>query len=178
MKKFMRIFTAIAVGIVAVFSLASCKKATFYSEWHGAGATIEEDNVFKYLTIDEVAEKKAAKEEFVVFIGTSESETARTLVSNIQTQADLLDFTGNVYVVSVKNILGSINKMNDARTKLGTKEINPGDNGLIAVCYKNNAVHFDTSNPNEELKRFYVDGAVNFNSIAVYSFELYNSQNK
>lgn len=174
----MKFFTAVAVGIVLVFTLASCKKTTFYSEWHGAGADIEEDNVFKYLSMDDVVEKKEANEQFIIFIGTSESSTACTLITNIQAQADSLDFDGDVYVVSVKDILGSISKMNEAKDTLGSHEINPGDNGLIAVCYKDNKVYFDTSNPTDELNRFKIDGTVSFNSLAIYAFELYEAANQ
>lgn len=178
MKKLMKYFTAVAVGIALVFSLASCKKKNFYTEWHAAGATIEKDNNFKYLTLDEVVTKRET-EDFIIFIASSENSKAASLISDIQTQADTLDFDGDIYVVSVKKILGSLSKMNDAKSKLLSKEVDPGDEGLIAVCYKENKVYFDTSKTEDEkLNRFKVDGTVSFNSIAIYSFELFNSQAK
>ena len=51
MNKFKKILSALAVTI-AFTTLASCGENSFYKEWHDAGATIEEENVFKELGND------------------------------------------------------------------------------------------------------------------------------
>ena len=66
MNKFKKILSALAVSI-AFTTLASCSENSFYKEWRDAGATIEEENVFKELTVDEVVTKRDNKDSFIIF---------------------------------------------------------------------------------------------------------------
>ena len=107
MNKFKKILSALAVTI-AFTTLASCGENSFYKEWHDAGATIEEENVFKELTVDEVVTKRDNKDSFIIFAGSSSKSGAISAVSDIQVQADSLDYNGYVYFVNTKDILSSI----------------------------------------------------------------------
>ena len=170
MNKVKKIFSALAVSIV--FGLASCSSNAFYNEWHNAGATIEEDNVFKILTVDEVVAKREAKENFIVFAGSSSKSGAVSAVSSIQEQADSLGYDGLVYFVNTKDIVSKISLRKETEDKLGVNEIDSAN--LVVVCYHKGDVYFDTSSSTETFyERFKVDGSLSYNALAVYAFEEY-----
>lgn len=171
MDKFKKIFSALAVSI-AFGALASCTTNAFYNEWHEAGADIKEENVFSLLTVDEVVAKREAKESFIVYIGSSSKDGAVSAVSDIQAQADNLDYDGLVYFVNTKDILKTTEGKKNATNKLNVHEIDSGD--LVVLCYKKGNVYFDTSSSaNDYYQRFIVNGALNYNALAAYTFEYY-----
>lgn len=184
MNKFKKICSALAVSICFVLALVSCKSVSFYDEWHEAGATIEEDNCFKLLTVDEVVAKRDAKESFVIFIGASAIQTttnskAVDLVSAIQAEADAVNYTSKVYFVNAKEAMLSLSQQKDMKDKLKINEINDSY-GLVCVSYINGDVYFDTStikgnNVPDQLKRFVVDDSneISFKALANYVFENY-----
>lgn len=184
MNKFKKICSALAVSICFVLALVSCKSATFYDEWHEAGATIEEDNCFKLLTVDEVVAKREAKESFVIFIGASAIQTttntkAVELVSAIQAEADAVDYDSKIYFVNAKDAMLSLSQQKDMKEKLKINEIND-TNGLVCVSYIKGEVYFDTStvkgsNVPDQLKRFVVDDSyqISFKALVNYVFENY-----
>lgn len=177
MNKFKKIISACAVSICFMMGLASCKSTSFYQEWHEAGATIEEDNCFKVLTAEEVTAKREAEESFCIFLGSSEVEKARSTVSNIQAQAEAVNYDGKVYFVNTKEALTTLSGAQKLHDTLSVNELNDS-NGLVCVCYIKGKVHFDTSNTkkySDELQRFMIDSAtvVDFNAIANFVFEYY-----
>ena len=178
MNKFKKIISALAVSICFMMGLASCSETSFYQEWHEAGATIEEDNCFKVLTAEEVSTKREAQESFCVFLGSSDVEKARTTVSNIQAQAEAVNYDGKVYFVNTKEALATISAAQALREKLSVNELNDS-NGLVCVCYIKGNVYFDTSDTkkyNDRLQRFIIEEGgtvVDFNAIANYVFDNY-----
>lgn len=173
MNKFKKILSALAVSI-AFTTLASCGENSFYKEWHDAGATIEEENVFKELTVDQVVTKRDNKDSFIIFCGSSSKSGAISAVSDIQVQADSLDYNGYVYFVNTKDILSSISGKKNATDKLGVQEIDSSD--LVVVCYKEGKVYFDTSSSEKYgdiYSRFNIDGSLSYNALACYAFEYY-----
>lgn len=171
MNKFKKILSALAVTI-AFGALASCDNNAFYNEWHDAGAVIEKENVFKLLTVDDVSKKREAKEDFIIFVGSSKKEGAVTNVSAIQSQADNLDYEGVVYFVNTKDILASIPLKKEATEKLGVKEIDSSN--LVVVCYHDGEVFFDTSSSeSDHYERFVISGSLSYNALAEYAFDYY-----
>ena len=183
MNKFKKVISALAVSICFIFSLVSCGSQSFYQEWKEAGATIEEDNCFKAISVDDVVNKRGNKESFVIFIGASTVDSvtnsaAVSLVSSIQAEADAINYTGKVYFVNVKDYLTNVNQAIEVKNKLGSNELTDAY-GLICVCYKDGNVYFDTSVKKtipDQLKRFIIDEGstqINFNALANYVFEYY-----
>ena len=171
MNKFKKIISALAVSI-ALLPLASCGSTSFYDEWKEAGAEIKEDNIFSVLSVDDVVNKRDAKETFVIFVGSSSKSGAVDAVSSIQAQADNLDYDGLVYFVNTKDILKSIPLKKEATTKLGIKEIDSSD--LVVVCYKEGSVFFDTSSSDSDhYERFMINGSLSYNALATYVFDYY-----
>lgn len=183
MNKFMKICSALAVSICFMLALVSCKSETFYNEWSAAGAKIEEKNCFKLLTVDEVVAKREAKENFVIFIGasalqTTTNQTAVDKVSEIQAEADAVDYTDYVYFVNAKDAMLSLTEQKNMKEKLKVNEISDSY-GLVCVSYIKGDVYFDTSaikgnNVPDNLKRFVVEGSqISFKALANYVFENY-----
>lgn len=185
MNRFKKICSALAVMISFGLALASCGTQSFYDEWNQAGATIETDNCFKVLTADEVAEKREAKESFVIFIGASAIQTttntkAVDLVSTIQAEADAINYDGYVYFVNAKDAMLTLSEQKAMKEKLKVNEITDSY-GLVCVSYVKGEVYFDTSaikgnNIPDQLKRFVVNegsDTISFKALANFVFENY-----
>ena len=182
MNKFKKILSALAVVICFGFGLASCNSNSFYKEWKDAGATIEEDNCFKLLSVDDVVSKRENKESFIIFLGASAigsttNQTAVDLVSNIQAEADAVNYDGCVYFVNVKDAAKNLTEGQAVKDKLGVNELLGDSNGLVCVSYIKGDVYFDTSKAKksipDQLKRFVISGSISFEALANYAFEYY-----
>ena len=107
MTKFSKRIVLFLALISTTFALASCSNYNFYQDWKSAGATIESDNVFKSLTLDEVKEKRETKKPFALIIASSTDSTARSAITKIQEQADALSYKGEIYFISSKDTYNS-----------------------------------------------------------------------
>ena len=98
MSKYIKSISALAVIVIAVLTLAGCKY-NFYKEWVEAGATIEKDNIFEVVEIEEAKDKIAANETFVLVFGTTSAASAAQTVTILQTTADYLEFDGKLFYI-------------------------------------------------------------------------------
>lgn len=172
MKKIIAYISAFMLIIVGALSLASCSKKTFYSEWHKAGATIEKDNAFEYITVDEIKSKLDDKNtSFAVFFGSSKDEQAIKDVTAMQYTADVKNYEGKVYFLSTTN-LKKQSKMKEIKEKI---KVDISDMGTSVQCvlFKNGRVDFNTCKDSDELNKFKLDDTVSIIAVMEYVIEYY-----
>ncbi|MBO5542076.1 MAG: hypothetical protein J5936_01450 [Acholeplasmatales bacterium] len=148
MKKFVKILSLIAIVFVMTLSLASCSY-NFFSEYNGQGAEISTDDIkysFEVLDADQVKTYKDDKKSFVLFIGTHTKETCVNQVKKICEEATNINYDGVFLYVDVTDALSSLSLHKEYVEKLGVKEIDDSTYGLVAACYDNGSVKWDTSN--------------------------------
>lgn len=172
MSKFLKCLSVITVMMICLVTLASCSDSySFYETWYEAGAEIDEDNVFEALTIEEVLDKVEADESFIVFVGSSTSETSIKNVESIQYAADNSNYDGKVYILDTteKTSVSERRKVEDSlKISLSATA------SLIAICYDEGVQTFETSRPNAECDRFIFDGSnVDIVAVAEYAFDNY-----
>ena len=62
MKKFLKAISMITAMFVLLLSMASCSGYSFYKDFKEAGASIEEENIFIEISLEDAKTKKAAGE--------------------------------------------------------------------------------------------------------------------
>ena len=100
MKKLLKALSTLSVLMLLVV-LTSCGSNKFYKEWSKAGAEIEKDNIFEYIELEEVKEKIAAGETFVLIYASSENSTSISTINSFQAQYDYLCTNGEEIVIYV-----------------------------------------------------------------------------
>lgn len=156
MKKIIAYVSAFMLIVVGMLSLASCKGNAFYSEWHKAGAEIEKTNMFKEITVDEIKSKKAAKESFAVFFGSSADSQAVSDMTSMQYTADVKDYKGKVYFLTTTKLKKN-SKMQDIKNDINV-DLSDLRTQIDCVLFTGESIEFNTSNYNgkynDELRKF------------------------
>ena len=183
MKKFVKILSLIAIVFVMTISLASCSYDFFgeYNE-HEAELKTDVDYSFEVLTVDQVKNYRDNKKSFVLFMGTPEREACVTQVQRICEEAINLNYKGIFLYVDITEALASLSLHKESVEKLGIKEIDDATYGLVAVCYREGNVYWDTSNTtryDKMLTKFTsssnnVETGISFRAITDYVIENYS----
>ncbi len=178
MKKYMKLLIAVMGALVLFLSLASCSGSSFYRDFHSAGADIDTDCQFSYITLDEVKAKRDNGDKFVLFLGSSTDSSCVSKVEQIETEAKDYKYTGGLFFLSTTDITSSSSKSLEYIKALGTKNITTD---MVAVEYNGNEILFDTSKYDQKddgdpCKKFaiYADSStLSFLAIADYVFYYY-----
>lgn len=171
MTKFMKCLSILSVLVIGFMVLVGCNDSeSFYERWTAAGAEIEQDNVFKVVSVDDVVEMIDDDASFIVFVGSSTNTISVSSVSYIQNDADMMNYEGKVYFVDITDATG-ISARKNVNEKLGIDIDKTTD--LIAACYVNGSQLFETSRPNSECDLFEFNGSISIRTVAVYAFEYY-----
>lgn len=177
MKKYMKLLITAMGTLVLFLSLASCSGSSFYRDFHSAGADIDTDCQFSYITLDEVKAKRENGDKFVLFIGSSSDSNCVTKVEQIENEAKSCKYTKGLYFLSTTDITSSSAKSLELIKALNIKNIQ----GMVAVEYKGNEVLFDTSkydpsDDGDDCKKFAIyddSSSISFVAIADYVFLYY-----
>lgn len=180
MKKVIAYLFAFMLIIVGVLSLASCSGDSFYKEWTNAGAEIETTHMFKSVTVDEVDAllKNSEKNTFALFFGSSvangeKNSDAASDVTAMQYTADVKNYKGKVYFLTITEIKKSKDKVLDVKKKLGEQiDFSMASNNVGCVMYKNGKIEFKTINDNAgTTNKFEINGKVSVVAILEYVIE-------
>lgn len=187
MKKVFQKAAGILVAAVGLMSLASCSSTSFYKDWHNAGADIDEEVPFEYISFDKAKEMKDNKETFLVMFGSpSDSQDVKD-VQGICYDAYVTNQKNKIYFVNCDDA-SSVSVREKYRKELGVKNVlspsyseeNSSDevlSGLVAVLYKNGSVAWDTSKAYDyDFCDYFATSdskKVNIHSVAAYAWEYY-----
>lgn len=172
MKNIKKIFAALVVVFIGVISLASCSSYNFYKDWSKAGATVEKENVFEVISLDEAKAKIDNDETFVVVCGTSASSVGVTDISIYQQQADYLGFDGVIYFINAADHLVNKESRNNIKSTLGIHDINVcATSNVVTVVYNKGDVLIDSSNIESANMKNYRNGN-SINTLALVSYIL------
>ena len=134
-------------SILGLMSLASCSSTSFYKDWHNAGADIDEEVPFEYISFDKAKAMKDNKETFLVMFGSpSDSQDVKD-VQGLCYDAYVTNQKNKIYFVNCDDA-SSVSVREKYRKELGVKNVlspsyseeNSSDevlSGLVAVLYKN-----------------------------------------
>lgn len=174
--KFSKVLTLFAIAFTFILTLSSCKKSdTTYKLWD-----LEKENCFEFISVDDAKKLIDEEKEIIIFVGSSNESAAKSSVSQIQEEAELIDYEGKIYLVDIKDVLAKgLTKTNEAAKSLGIHEFL--ENKLTVVCYsKLNGSYealFDTSDPNGYCSIFVNSDSdikpeyILMNLVAQYAFE-------
>ena len=160
-----------------LFVLTSCGY-NFYNDYKGKGAEIENGDSFKVLVVDDVNKMKEESKDFFLIIGTSNNETCVTAISKIQSEFNIINYTGVAYYLDATEAIKYQSKGAELTTSLGIKSINPGGDGIIVVEYNKGKVVCDSSKNDEQSKKFRQNGSLSARAIADYIAEFYKVEAK
>lgn len=177
MKKFLKGFALIAIMILAALQLTGCYD--FYKDYSKAGATIEKENCFTAIELDEAKAKIENKDTFVLVLATSTSSTCVSRISLLQEQADYAEFEGTLYFVSITDYCDTTDGRTKLRESLGIKGKSNNLTGkdAVVVGYTKGEKSFDTSAKldDDSIKQFVTSSeTINFYSLAAYIFNDFN----
>lgn len=178
MKNLKKIFAALVVVLVGVM-LSSCSKYDFYKDWSKAGATIEKDNIFEVISLDDAKAKIDNDETFILVCATSASQPAVTDISVFQQQAEYLGFEGVVYFINAADHLTNKSTRDNIKNTLGIHDINVcASSHCVSVLYSKGEILIDTSDIESANMANYKNGnALNilpFVTYALRDFDLNN----
>lgn len=146
-----------------------------YEKWKNAGANINENNIFNFITIDEAEEilQDSNKNTFALFFGATSDTTAVTDVSQMQQAAVDKGYKGKIYFITTTELKKSVTKIKDVRIKLNI-DISEFQAKVICVTFENGSIKFNTAHTfDDSLKQFEVDGRVNIVAVLEYVIEFY-----
>lgn len=161
----------VAAMFVLLVSLASCSGYNFYKDFKDAGASIENENIFVEISLEDAKTKKAAGETFVLLYGNSTSSECVSVVSTLQIQAEYLgNPTAKIYY------LNSTEYKTSSERKTVREAINmhdpSSDGSPVVMTFRATAVDVDTSNKDKvKTKQFIKDGIVQYASLSSYIFK-------
>lgn len=170
MKKLFKAMAIIPFVFLMVFMMTGCSEYNFYDDFHAAGSEIEEDNIYKVLTLEEAKKMKDEGQTFALIYGSSESDETVTIITRFQTQAEYLgNPTATIYFVNSKDYTTS-SQRKEVRDALGMHD--PTSNGApVIMTFKSSRVDLDTSNKDKtKTKEFYKNGMIQYSSVASYIF--------
>lgn len=172
MRRIIKLMSVFSIAFLMLVSFVSCSGTNFYKTFKALGAEIEEENCFTEITLDEFKTKKAANEDFVVILVSSDSTNSVGNISIIQHEYDdqgLKDL--KVLVFDVKDGVSSVSKGEEMRSTFGVKEIT-SSLGFVSLGIQDGKLLFDTSNPNDYCDIFKTtSSSVNIHAVAQYIFE-------
>ena len=171
MKKFLKAISMITAMFVLLLSMASCSGYSFYKDFKEAGASIEEENIFIEISLEDAKTKKAAGETFVLLYGNSSNSECVTVVTTLQVQAEYLgNPTALVYFLNSKDYKTSSDRKT-VREAINMHD--PSSDGApIVMTFRATAVDVDTSNKDKvKTKQFIKDGVVQYASLSSYIFK-------
>jgi hypothetical protein len=183
MKKMIKRLALVMFAVFGLVSLASCGKYNFYKDWTEAGADLEKENIYEVLTLEEVQAKRDNKETFILVVGTSQSSTAVSSITMLQTQADYLGFEdaegnpGTIYFVDSTDYIETSTVRSKLTKALGIKKIsNSTTSDLIVVTYVKGNVELDTSDDDCEILEFLQSeySGLSMEAVAYYLFRNFN----
>ncbi len=152
MKKFTRNIALFVALLTAALALVSCGGYDFYQDWVEVGATIDTDNVFKALTLDEVKEKRDNNETFALIVASSTDSNAVSAITKIQEQADYVGFDEKVFFISSKDVYNaSRDTQKEFRDKVGISDFRSQSSSnplFVLIAFKNGSIIGDTSKSN------------------------------
>lgn len=179
MKNLKKIFAALIVAIVGAISLASCSSYNFYKDWSNAGATIEKDNVFEVISLDDAKKKIDNDETFILVCATSSSSAAVTDMSVLQQQSDYLGFEGVLYFINAADHLTNKTSRDNIKNTLGIHDISVcATSHVVIVAYSKGDIVIDSSDVDSANMQNYKNGSsVNILPLTTYllrDFDLNN----
>ena len=192
MKKVIAKAAGLGLALFGVLSLASCSASSFYSDWSKAGADINQEVPFEYISFDKAKEMKENKETFLVMFGSPSDSQDVTDVQGICYDAYVTNQKNKIYFINCEDA-SKVSVREQYRKELDVKNvlspsysvIDPDDdgtlNGLVAVLYKNGSVYFDTSRAYAyDFCSYFATSdskKVNIHSVAAYAWEYYPVKN-
>lgn len=173
MKKIIASLSAFMLIIVGLVVLSSCSKTSFYSEWHKAGATIEKNNIFESITVDEIESKIADKtESFAVFFGSSNDEQSIKDVTAMQYTADVKNYEGKVYFLTTTKLKKN-SKMKEIKEKINVDIADMGTS-VQCVLFEKGKKSFNTADKDSEaVNKFKIDDTISIIAVLEYVIEYY-----
>ena len=177
MKKFIKSIAVFAIVILGALHLTGCYN--FYDDYHKAGATIEKDNIFTAIELNEAKTKIDNDETFVLVLSTSSNTTCVNRISLLQEQADYAEFEGTLYFVSITDYCDTATGRKELRDSLGIKGQSNNLTGKDAVIvgYTKGEKSFDTSSKldDDSIKQFVTSSnSINYYALAAYIFNDFN----
>ena len=170
MKKILSKIAVFAILILGALNLAGCNSYNFYKDFSKAGATIEKDNCFKAVSLNEAKSKIENKDTFVLVLATSTNSQCVSRISLLQEQADYAEFKGTLYFVSITDYCEKASGRNELRDSLGVKGLSNNLSGSDAVVVAYTSAKLTT----DSLKQFVSGESINFYSLAAYIFNDFN----
>ena len=172
MKRLLKALSTLSVLMLLVV-LTSCGANKFYKEWSKAGAEIEKENIFEYIELEDVKEKNAAGEKFVVIYASSENATSVSVITSFQAQYDYLCTNGEeivVYVIDSTDFTKSSDRK-EAKEALGIAKAVPSDGSPLIVTYKDGAPVVESNWLDKiQTKEFVFNGKLNYSSLCSYIY--------
>ena len=147
MKRFLKAFGVILCVFTVLLTLTSCSGYDFYEDWHNAGATIEKENIYQLITLDEAKQKIDNKDTFVLIYASSSNSESVKVISSFQAQAEYLQRTDAVIYFLNSSEFTSTSDRTKVRETIKMHEA-PSDGSPIVMGYKNSASVIDTSDKN------------------------------
>ena len=176
MKKFIKSIAVFAIVILGALHLTGCYN--FYDDYHKAGATIEKDNIFTAIELNEAKTKIDNDETFVLVLSTSSNSTCVSRISLLQEQADYYEFDGTLYVVNITDYCETTSGRKELRDNLGIKGYSNNLTGsdVVIVVYTKGEITIDTSVnlTNDSVKQFVSNSSINYYSLSAYLFNDFN----
>lgn len=171
MKRFLKAISMLSITLMLVV-LTGCNQDKFYKEWSNAGAEIEEENIFEYIELDEVATKISNGDTFVVVCASSKNSQSITVINTLQSQHDYLcpekDVT--IYVVDSTDFDKSSRKT--AKEKLGLSKAVTSDGSPIIMTYEKGIIGVETNWLDKiQTQEFVVNGTFQSSALASYIFK-------
>lgn len=171
MKRFLKAFGVILCVFTVLLTLTSCSGYDFYEDWHNAGATIEKENIYQLITLDEAKQKIDNKDTFVLIYASSSNSESVKVISSFQAQAEYLQRTDAVIYYLNSSEFTSTSDRTKVRETIKMHEA-PSDGSPIVMGYKNSAAVIDTSDKNRgSMKDYFKGDQVQYASLASYIFK-------
>ena len=172
MKRFLKALTTLSVFMLLVV-LTSCGSNKFYNEWSKAGAEIEKENIFEYIELEQVGEKIAAGETFVLIYASSENDSSVSTITSFQAQYDYLCTKGEevtIYVLDSTDFDKS-SERKEAKETLKVSKAVPNDGSPLIVTYEK-GVPVVESNYLDKIatQEFVFNGKLDCSSLCSYIF--------
>ena len=172
MKRLLKALSTLSVLLLLVV-LTSCGSNKFYKEWSNAGANIEKDNIFEYIELEEVKEKIAASETFVVVYASYENATSISTINSLQAQYDYLctnDEEIVIYVVDSTDFDKS-SERKEAKEALAVTKAVPNDGSPLIVTYSKGAPTVESNWLDKiQTQEFVFNGRLDLSSLCSYIY--------
>ncbi len=183
MRKWLKRLAVLSFLAFAFIGMTGCsnKDYDFYKDWHDAGATIEEENIFEMISKEEaIAKKQNANEVFVLVYATTQpktgtNSTAVNMISSLQAQAEYLNnTTAKIYYLNATDDQNNKESRKSLRESLGMSDT-PTDGSPVLMIFNKKTLELDTSSKSGDkgtkASQFYKDGTYQYGSIYSYIFK-------